>query len=48
MDANIEKLENSLGGRLLEQGAYCVEYGNSGSLMTRVNDRMVEWSLVWV
>ncbi len=27
MDANIEKLENSLGERLLEQGAYYVEYG---------------------
>ncbi len=26
MDANIEKLENSLGERLLEQGAYYVEY----------------------
>ncbi len=27
-DDNIEKLENILGGRLLEQGAYYVEYGN--------------------
>ncbi len=27
MDANIEKLENSLGGLLLEQGAYYVGYG---------------------
>ncbi len=27
IDANIEKLENILGGHLLEQGAYYVEYG---------------------
>ncbi len=33
---NIEKLENILGGHLLEQGAYYFEYGTSENLTSQL------------